>query len=106
MIAAMIDGVWLRAALSRWQEADSGTARSLLTAFVDGRLRDLEQQHAPQSPVAVSAAAAPGDSGTFRVSGTFTVVNPATGERLAEFAFARRGSSRASAQPARAGRAK
>jgi betaine-aldehyde dehydrogenase len=38
MIAAMIDGVWLRAALSGWHEADSESARALLTAFVDGRL--------------------------------------------------------------------
>ncbi|HEX4242743.1 MAG TPA: betaine-aldehyde dehydrogenase, partial [Steroidobacteraceae bacterium] len=36
---AMIDGVWLRAALSGWQEADSESARALLTEFVDGRLR-------------------------------------------------------------------
>ncbi|MBV8342665.1 MAG: transcriptional regulator BetI, partial [Gammaproteobacteria bacterium] len=36
MIAAMIDGVWLRAALSAWQEADSASARALLAAFVDG----------------------------------------------------------------------
>ena len=35
MIAAMIDGVWLRAALSDWEEADSESARALLTAFVD-----------------------------------------------------------------------
>ena len=40
MIAAMIDGVWLRAALSNWREADSESARALLTAFVDGRLRE------------------------------------------------------------------
>ncbi len=39
MIAAMIDGVWLRAALSGWREADSESARALLTAFVDGRLK-------------------------------------------------------------------
>ena len=39
MIAAMIDGVWLRAALSEWQEADSESARALLTAFVEGRLQ-------------------------------------------------------------------
>ena len=38
MIAAMIDGVWLRAALSGWREADSESARALLTEFVDGRL--------------------------------------------------------------------
>ena len=30
MIAAMIDGVWLRAALSGWREADSESARALL----------------------------------------------------------------------------
>jgi betaine-aldehyde dehydrogenase len=85
MIAAMIDGVWLRAALSQWQEADSGSARALLTAFVDGRLRDLARQEAPQFPGAVGPAAA-ADSGTFRAPGTFAVVNPATGEQLAEFA--------------------
>src|SRR3984885_7371386 len=39
MIAAMIDGVWLRAALSGWREADSESARALLTTFVDGRLK-------------------------------------------------------------------
>jgi betaine-aldehyde dehydrogenase len=86
MIAAMIDGVWLRAALSQWQEADSGSARALLTAFVDGRLRDLVQQHAPQGESSVSAVAPAGDTGALRVSGTFTVVNPATGELIAEFA--------------------
>ena len=84
MIAAMIDGVWLRAALSQWQEADSGSARSLLTAFVDGRLRDLGQQRAPAA--AELAGGAPGDSGTFRLAGTLSVVNPATGEQLAELA--------------------
>src|SRR5580692_2866536 len=40
MIAAMIDGVWLRAALSDWKEADSESARALLTAFVTGRLKE------------------------------------------------------------------
>ena len=84
MIAAMIDGVWLRAALSQWQEADSGSARSLLTAFVDGRLRDLGQQRAPAA--AELAGGAPGDRGTFRLAGTLSVVNPATGEQLAELA--------------------
>src|SRR5271154_5109662 len=45
MIAAMIDGVWLRAALSGWREADSESARALLAAFVDGRLKFAA--HAP-----------------------------------------------------------
>src|SRR5215469_5544120 len=59
MIAAMIDGVWLRAALSAWKEADSESARALLTAFVDGRLRELAR---PPS-------AEPGQVSSGRVSG-------------------------------------
>src|SRR5271154_6260680 len=55
MIAAMIDGVWLRAALSGWREADSESARALLTAFVDGRL----SQTAPALNAAVDAPASP-----------------------------------------------
>src|SRR5262249_15059936 len=46
---------------------------------------DLERQTAPLSPAASSAAAA-GDPGAVKVTGAFTVVNPATGERLAELA--------------------
>jgi betaine-aldehyde dehydrogenase len=38
MIAALIDGVWLRAALSGWREADSATARAMLADFVAHRL--------------------------------------------------------------------
>src|SRR5258708_33054063 len=51
MIAAMIDGVWLRAALSGWREADSESARAWLTAFGDGRLN-------PAVPAAYDAGAA------------------------------------------------
>lgn len=88
MIAAMIDGVWLRAALSGWEEADSESARALLTAFVDERLR----YHAP-GPAA--NAAAPGSTGaalgrtladahpTVPAAGErFASINPATGEIL------------------------
>ena len=74
MIAAMIDGVWLRAALSGWQEADSESARALLTAFVDGRLKGA-------SPAGAAAELAPARPAT-----SFVTVNPATGERLAELA--------------------
>jgi betaine-aldehyde dehydrogenase len=76
MIAAMIDGVWLRAALSEWQEADSESARALLTAFVEGRLKEL------------TATAAPGAARVGRArpsaAATFRVINPATGAVLAE----------------------
>jgi betaine-aldehyde dehydrogenase len=74
MIAAMIDGVWLRAALSGWREADSESARALLTAFVDGRLSQ-------------AAAAANGNDAAARRSSPaageqFASINPATGEVL------------------------
>jgi betaine-aldehyde dehydrogenase len=41
MVAAMVDGIWLRAALSEWKEADSAAARALLTDFIDRRLNDV-----------------------------------------------------------------
>ena len=72
-IAAMIDGVWLRAALSNWVEADSESARELLTAFVDARLKESQRDVIPAAlgrPVSHSP-----DS--------FKTINPATGEVLA-----------------------
>ena len=77
MIAAMIDGVWLRAALSQWREADSESARALLTTFVDGRLTSLEYA-APARAAPRAAAREPGMNDTLRV------LNPATGAVLAE----------------------
>jgi betaine-aldehyde dehydrogenase len=74
MIAAMIDGVWLRAALSSWQEADSESARALLTAFVDGRLREY-------AAVTLEPPATPRARGS---AATITSINPATGALLAE----------------------
>ena len=78
MIAAMIDGVWLRAALSEWQEADSESARALLTAFVEGRLRELTQAQT----VPVTTEPAPRDAAG--AGGPFKVINPANGAVLAE----------------------
>ena len=77
MIAAMIDGVWLRAALSEWQEADSESARALLTAFVDGRLKELAQ---------AATLRVTGESAVRAVSagGRLRVINPANGAVLAE----------------------
>jgi betaine-aldehyde dehydrogenase len=82
MIAAMIDGVWLRAALSEWQEADSESARAMLTAFVEARLRDYAQQGTATGEVERSQAA-PAVAGRPDV---LRVMNPATGEPLAELA--------------------
>jgi betaine-aldehyde dehydrogenase len=71
MIAAMIDGVWLRAALSGWREADSESARALLTVFVDGRLKQSATQIAQES---LSTSPQSGER--------FASINPATGEVL------------------------
>jgi betaine-aldehyde dehydrogenase len=83
MIAAMIDGVWLRAALSGWREADSASARALLTEFVDRRLQGVR-----------AASELRGGFGQDRASGTaspppsysagerFASINPANGEVL------------------------
>jgi betaine-aldehyde dehydrogenase len=84
MIAAMIDGVWLRAALSGWREADSESARALLTAFVDGRLSQAAAfSHSAPS---IETPALPG-SATAWSSGPqagerFASINPATGKVL------------------------
>ena len=75
MIAAMIDGVWLRAALSGWREADSESARALLTDFVDGRLKAAV---AGPGPGAESAGARNPSAGVDQ----FASINPSTGEVL------------------------
>ena len=92
MIAAMIDGVWLRAALSGWGEADSESARALLTAFVDGHLK----QSAP-SATSDGARTAP------QAGERFASINPATGEVLGMVTVA--GSAQVNAAVARAVRA-
>jgi betaine-aldehyde dehydrogenase len=92
MIAAMIDGVWLRAALSEWAEADSEGARALLTAFVEGRLRDLRHT-AAETPAGRAPKAGAG-------AASFKVINPATGELLAELPAA--GAAQVDAAVARA----
>jgi betaine-aldehyde dehydrogenase len=74
MIAAMIDGVWLRAALSGWREADSESARALLTAFVDGRLSPEPAVDDSSGAERVRSSPAAGER--------FASINPATGEVL------------------------
>jgi betaine-aldehyde dehydrogenase len=87
MIAAMIDGVWLRAALSDWKEADSESARALLTAFVTGRLKESAHLEGLVS----TGEATPGavlQPQPFGKSATFATINPATGEVLAHIEVA------------------
>ncbi len=76
-IAAMIDGVWLRAALSNWEEADSETARAVLTAFVDARLKESQAGEGALATRTIRAGP------VLRSARTFTTINPATGEVLA-----------------------
>jgi betaine-aldehyde dehydrogenase len=94
MIAAMIDGVWLRAALSGWREADSETARALLTEFVDGRLKSLPKARSTDER-RVSPAA--GEQ--------FASFNPATGELLGHVTVAGAGQVNAAVRAARKGQA-
>jgi betaine-aldehyde dehydrogenase len=77
MIAAMIDGVWLRAALSGWHEADSESARALLTLFVDERLK----HHALGAISTGSSADTAGASS--REPAAAPPAHPAAGERFA-----------------------
>ena len=87
MIAAMIDGVWLRAALSTWREADSQSARAMLTAFVDSRLEAMS----PQAPKLAQTALRKSYVGGRYIDGSgdrFTTTNPATGDVLAEVEIA------------------
>jgi betaine-aldehyde dehydrogenase len=78
IIAAMIDGVWLRAALSGWREADSGGARALVGAFVDSQLTsrmpadDLNAPPSSQAKLRVAPVAGE----------RLASLNPATGELL------------------------
>ena len=71
MAASLIDGVWLRAALSEWREGDSEAARSLVTMFVDSRLPAPPPHRARRAPPARDS---------------FETFNPATGEVLARIA--------------------
>jgi len=66
MVAAMIDGVWLRGALSGWTETDGATARALVTSFIDNHIARLS--------TAVSVPARPA---------VIEPVNPATGAVIA-----------------------
>lgn len=70
-LAAMIDGLWLRASLSSPNETDSATARAIATAFIDGAIaraapsvggpdRVMDTEGIVERAVAVARAAQPG----------------------------------------------
>jgi betaine-aldehyde dehydrogenase len=93
-IAAMIDGLWLRAALSSPHETDSGAARAMASAFIDSEIaRIATMKPAARASVMpkrearvrnfVDGAYVAATSGA-----TFVSRNPATGETLAEVEIA------------------
>ncbi|MGD0492579.1 MAG: betaine-aldehyde dehydrogenase [Steroidobacteraceae bacterium] len=84
MIASMIDGVWLRAALSGWREADSASARALLTEFVDRRLQGLRpaSDQRVESDSERAAGTARARSLNLGAGERFASINPANGEVL------------------------
>jgi len=104
MIAAMIDGVWLRAALSTWREADSESARALLAAFVDSRLAEKRPPNPIDAKREQNALYRSFVGGRF-VAGSgelFTTINPATGEALGQVEIAGRDTVEAAVAAAQA----
>ena len=87
-LAAMIDGLWLRATLSSPHETDSRAARAMASAFVDG---EIARSTGPaKTAVQTSEAAMPirnhiGGVYVRSQSGeTFQTINPASGAVLAD----------------------
>ena len=112
-LAAMIDGLWLRAALSSPNEADSRAARAMATAFIDhelARLAAVKPQPAPATLAAAGDARVRNYIGGGFVSAaggeTFITRNPATGETLAEVEIAGSTEVDAAVATAREGQAK
>ncbi len=92
-IAALIDGLWLRATLSSPHETESRTARLTVSTFIDGEIARL----APARRIDADAGAhglrhvrnhIGGSYVTAANAKTFTSINPATGEVLAEIEIA------------------
>ncbi len=89
-VAAMIDGLWLGAALSSPKETDSVAARATASAFIDAELARAAAM--PAAVVKKSEARVRNYIGGAYVdakkSATFITSNPATGEKLAEVEIA------------------
>ena len=89
-LAAMIDGLWLRATLSSPNETDSATARRMAGSFIDGEIA--------RAAIRPAGEAAPSPGGSDRTvrsfiagrqtrsahGAPFPTVNPATGAVLAD----------------------
>jgi betaine-aldehyde dehydrogenase len=108
IIAAIIDGLWLRTTLAAsWSPADAEAARRIAAGFVDTQLAASLEGHPmpirppvarPRTPNWIGGRAAP-DAG----AETFVTTNPATGEALAEIEIAGAAQVEAAIAAARAG---
>ena len=94
-IAAVIDGLWLRATLSPADALDSRSARAIANSFIDNQLARFSSDGssrtgASESVPCVQSLAKPvrHASGSPAESGSFETINPATGEVLARIAIA------------------
>lgn len=94
-LAAMIDGLWLRATLSSPHETDSRMARAMAASYVDA---EIARAASVAAPVANLADRSEREglvrnhiAGTYmaaKLPRTFATINPATGETLAEVEIA------------------
>jgi betaine-aldehyde dehydrogenase len=92
-LAAMIDGLWLRATLSSPHETDSRAARAMAAGFVDAEIaRHAETRAANPATRAQDDKRVRNHIGgeyvPARSRKTFATINPATGETLAEVEIA------------------
>ncbi len=109
-LAAMIDGLWLRAALSCPPETDSRAARAMASAFVDNEIAAIAGAKPPRRADTVPDGRVRNHIGGAYVTvvgaKTFKSVNPATGEFLAEVEIAGAAEVDRAVAAARAGQAK
>jgi betaine-aldehyde dehydrogenase len=94
-LAAMIDGLWLRATLSSPHETDSSITRAMASGFVDGEIARLAKAAASNGAAKWSSPGAEpvrnhiGGAFVHAAGGkTFETINPATGKVLAEIEIA------------------
>ncbi|MBN9529161.1 MAG: betaine-aldehyde dehydrogenase [Alphaproteobacteria bacterium] len=91
-IAALIDGLWLKATLSAPQGIDSATARGIVAAYTDSLIAahaaPTEPSKQPMSQIPRIHNRIGGRPVAAQAPETFTTINPATGEVLAEIEIA------------------
>jgi betaine-aldehyde dehydrogenase len=110
-LAAMIDGLWLRATLSSPNETDSRTARAVASAFVDGEIARIAAREAaaPAAKTDLHPRIRNFIGGRFVAASTgetFTTINPATGDILAEVEIAGAAEVERAVEAAKVGQAK